>query len=87
MRSSMFINGPYALLSMAQMPAGIPVGTLMLGSKHPEYREAIQKYRTVQAEKVLESATLPNASVHAHYHQGAQMLMRAIRAVLLIYAA
>ncbi|HJZ67889.1 MAG TPA: AIR carboxylase family protein, partial [Blastocatellia bacterium] len=58
------------LLSMVQMPAGIPVGTLaigragaanaalfaaaILGVKHPEIREAIRRYREVQAKAILE---------------------------------
>ncbi|KTC81041.1 5-(carboxyamino)imidazole ribonucleotide mutase [Legionella cherrii] len=72
--SSTFINGLDALLSIVQMPAGIPVGTLavgkagainaaifavtILGNKYPEYREAIKKYRAAQAEKVLENAEI-----------------------------
>ncbi len=74
MPSSTFANGLDALLSIVQMPAGIPVGTLavgkagainaallavtILGNKYPEYREAIRKYRAVQAEKVLENAAI-----------------------------
>jgi 5-(carboxyamino)imidazole ribonucleotide mutase len=74
MPSSTFTNGLDALLSIVQMPAGIPVGTLavgkagainaailavtMLGNKYPEYRDAIKKYRATQAEKVLENAEI-----------------------------
>jgi 5-(carboxyamino)imidazole ribonucleotide mutase len=58
-----------SLLSIAQMPGGIPVGTLaigkagainaallaaaMLGNKHPEIREAYRKFRQNQTAKVL----------------------------------
>lgn len=74
MPSSTFVNGLDALLSIVQMPAGIPVGTLavgkagainaailaasILGNKYPEYREAVQLYREKQAETVLANSTL-----------------------------
>ncbi|KTC91354.1 5-(carboxyamino)imidazole ribonucleotide mutase [Fluoribacter dumoffii] len=74
MPSSTFTNGLDALLSIVQMPAGIPVGTLavgkagainaailavtVLGNKYPEYRDAIKKYRAAQAEKVLENSKI-----------------------------
>lgn len=74
MPSSTFTNGLDALLSIVQMPAGIPVGTLavgkagainsailaatILGNKYPEYRAAIKKHRAEQAEKVLEHAEI-----------------------------
>jgi 5-(carboxyamino)imidazole ribonucleotide mutase len=74
MPSSTFIDGLDALLSIVQMPAGIPVGTLAVGkagavnsailaaailaNKYPEYRDAIKKHRVAQAEKVLESAEI-----------------------------
>lgn len=74
MPSSTFTNGLDALLSIVQMPAGIPVGTLavgkagainaallaaaILGIKYPEYQEAVTKYRALQAEKVLENAVI-----------------------------
>jgi len=74
MPSSTFVNGLDALLSIVQMPAGIPVGTLavgkagainagilaagILGSKYPEYRDAVRKHRAKQAEIVLENAKL-----------------------------
>ena len=64
------LHGMDSLLSMVQMPAGIPVGTLaigkagainaallaaaILGVKHPEIRERLQKYRAAQAKKVME---------------------------------
>ena len=63
------LNGLDSLLSMVQMPAGIPVGTLaigragavnaalfaaaILGNKHSEFREAIRSYRKAQAEAIL----------------------------------
>jgi 5-(carboxyamino)imidazole ribonucleotide mutase len=63
------LKGMDSLLSIAQMPAGIPVGTLaigragainaallaaaILGVKHPEFREAIRKHRSDQTNKVL----------------------------------
>src|SRR5579883_487163 len=72
MPSSTFTNGLDALLSIVQMPAGIPVGTLavgkagavnaallaasMLGNKYPEYRDAIRQHREKQAQTVLENS-------------------------------
>jgi 5-(carboxyamino)imidazole ribonucleotide mutase len=63
------LKGLDSLLSIAQMPGGIPVGTLaigkagainaallaaaMLGNKYPEIREALRKFRKSQTEKVL----------------------------------
>lgn len=63
------LKGLDSLLSMVQMPAGIPVATLaigkpgainaalfavaMLGIKHPQYREAIRRYRQEQAKAIL----------------------------------
>src|SRR5438445_2695543 len=63
------LQGLDSLLSMVQMPAGIPVGTLAIGkagainaallavailaNKHAPYREALRKYRDEQAKKVL----------------------------------
>lgn len=74
MPSSTFVNGLDALLSIVQMPAGIPVGTLavgkagainagilaanILGNTYPEYRDAVKKHREKQAQAVLESAEL-----------------------------
>lgn len=72
--SSTFTNGLDALLSIVQMPAGIPVGTLavgkagainsailattILGIKYPEYQAAIKNYRENQATNVLENAKI-----------------------------
>jgi 5-(carboxyamino)imidazole ribonucleotide mutase len=63
------LKGLDSLLSIAQMPGGIPVGTLaigkagainaallaaaMLGNKHAEIREALRKFRQMQTAKVL----------------------------------
>lgn len=63
------LKGLDSLLSMVQMPAGIPVGTLAIGragavnaalfaaailaGKHSEIRDAIQKYRETQAAAIL----------------------------------
>ncbi len=74
MPSSTFTNGLDALLSIVQMPAGIPVGTLavgkagainaaifaanVLGNKYPEYREAVRKHREQQAQAVLDNSQL-----------------------------
>jgi 5-(carboxyamino)imidazole ribonucleotide mutase len=65
------LNGMDSLLSIVQMPAGIPVGTLaigvsgaknaallaaaVLGNKHPEIRQALAKFREQQTESVLSS--------------------------------
>ena len=63
------LNGMDSLLSIAQMPAGIPVGTLsigragavnaallaaaMLGNKYADIRTALKVYRANQTERVL----------------------------------
>ena len=63
------LNGMDSLLSIAQMPAGVPVGALaigragavnaallaaaMLGSKHPAYRAAYEEFRRQQTGAVL----------------------------------
>src|SRR5262252_4453321 len=63
------LKGLDSLLSIAQMPGGIPVGTLaigkagainaallaaaILGAKYPEIREALRKFRGNQTQKVL----------------------------------
>ncbi len=64
------LHGMDSLLSIAQMPAGIPVGTLaigrsgavnaallataILGAHHPELREALRRYREKQTRDVLD---------------------------------
>jgi 5-(carboxyamino)imidazole ribonucleotide mutase len=63
------LNGMDSLLSIVQMPAGVPVGTLaigrsgainaallatsILGNKYPQYRQALEHYREVQTQTVL----------------------------------
>jgi 5-(carboxyamino)imidazole ribonucleotide mutase len=65
------LNGLDSLLSMVQMPAGIPVGTLAIGAsgarnaallagailalKYPEVRAALGRYREAQTRAVLEA--------------------------------
>ena len=65
------LNGMDSLLSIVQMPAGIPVGTLaigtagatnaallaasILGNKYPEIRESVRQYRSAQTERVLQN--------------------------------
>lgn len=74
MPSSTFVNGLDALLSIVQMPAGIPVATFavgkagainaaimaatILGNKYPNYRNAVRSYRETQAQAVLENSQL-----------------------------
>lgn len=68
---SRVLNGVDSLLSIAQMPAGIPVGTLaigragainaallaaaMLANKYPRIRKVLAAYRAAQTERVLAS--------------------------------
>lgn len=63
------LKGLDSLLSIAQMPGGIPVGTLaigkagainaallaasILGAKHPAIRESLRRFRSEQTSKVL----------------------------------
>jgi 5-(carboxyamino)imidazole ribonucleotide mutase len=64
------LKGIDSLLSIVQMPAGVPVGTLAIGragavnaallaaailaNKHPEIREALRRFRTEQTQSVLD---------------------------------
>ncbi|MDP9382152.1 MAG: 5-(carboxyamino)imidazole ribonucleotide mutase [Chloroflexota bacterium] len=64
------LKGMDSLLSIVQMPAGVPVGTLaigragavnsallaatIVGNKYPEYREAVVRYREAQTQAVLD---------------------------------
>jgi 5-(carboxyamino)imidazole ribonucleotide mutase len=66
------LNGMDSLLSIVQMPAGVPVGTLaigragavnagllavsILGNSRPELREKLRQYRQEQTQKVLGEA-------------------------------
>jgi 5-(carboxyamino)imidazole ribonucleotide mutase len=63
------LHGLDSLLSIVQMPAGVPVGTLAIGragavnaallatailaNKHPQFREALRRFRDEQTQKVL----------------------------------
>ena len=63
------LHGMDSLLSIVQMPAGIPVGTLaigpagasnaallaasIVGNRHPEVREAVKRYRQEQTAAVI----------------------------------
>lgn len=65
------LNGLDSLLSIVQMPAGVPVATLaigragainaallaasILGNKYPLIGESLEKFRAAQTEKVLEN--------------------------------
>jgi 5-(carboxyamino)imidazole ribonucleotide mutase len=66
------LNGMDSLLSIVQMPAGIPVGTLAIGkagavnaallaasiicNKHEQYRPALVQYRKQQTDTVLKNS-------------------------------
>ncbi len=68
---SRVLNGVDSLLSIVQMPAGIPVGTLaigkagavnaallaaaILGNKYPQYQAALVEYRRKQTDNVLDN--------------------------------
>lgn len=68
------LQGMDALLSIVQMPKGIPVATFAIGKsgaenaalfaiaifaiKHPELKVMLQEYRAVMSKKVLESAVI-----------------------------
>jgi 5-(carboxyamino)imidazole ribonucleotide mutase len=68
---SRMLAGVDSLLSIVQMPAGVPVGTLaigragavnaallsaaVLGAKHPQFREALGRYRAARTQSVLDS--------------------------------
>jgi 5-(carboxyamino)imidazole ribonucleotide mutase len=72
------LNGMDSLLSIVQMPAGIPVGTLaigkagainaallaaaMLGNNDPAIREALENFRKQQTDGVLANPDPRNAS-------------------------
>jgi len=67
---SQALHGLDSLLSIVQMPAGVPVGTLaigragainaallaaaILGAKYPAIRDALRRYRQAQTQSVLE---------------------------------
>jgi 5-(carboxyamino)imidazole ribonucleotide mutase len=68
------LKGLDSLLSIAQMPGGVPVGSLaigkpgainaallataMLGNKYPQFRQAYEKFRQQQTRKVLANRKL-----------------------------
>ncbi|EIU7090219.1 5-(carboxyamino)imidazole ribonucleotide mutase [Pseudomonas aeruginosa] len=68
---SSMLSGVDSLLSIVQMPAGVPVATLaigkagavnaallsasILGAKHPQYNEALKQFRANQTETVLDN--------------------------------
>ena len=68
------LNGMDSLLSIVQMPGGIPVATMAIGKagavnaalfaasilsvKMPQYRKAIQQYREKQATAILENSII-----------------------------
>ena len=70
------LKGMDSLLSIAQMPAGVPVGTLAIGragavnaalmavailaTSRPDLRERLRRYRQMQTERVL-ADTLPSS--------------------------
>jgi 5-(carboxyamino)imidazole ribonucleotide mutase len=74
------LKGLDSLLSIAQMPGGIPVGTLaigksgainaallaaaILGNKYPELQEAVRKFRQAQTAKVLATPDPAVAALH-----------------------
>jgi 5-(carboxyamino)imidazole ribonucleotide mutase len=71
------LNGLDSLLSIVQMPGGVPVGTLaigkagaknaallavaILGNEFPVYREKLHQFRQAQTEKVLGDKLPPEA--------------------------
>jgi 5-(carboxyamino)imidazole ribonucleotide mutase len=69
------LKGMDSLLSIVQMPGGVPVGTMaigkagainaallataILGNKHPQFRTAYETFRAEQTAKVLADRELP----------------------------
>jgi 5-(carboxyamino)imidazole ribonucleotide mutase len=68
---SQALSGMDSLLSIVQMPAGIPVGTLAigkagatnaallaaaaLGNQYPEFRDALRRFREQRTQSVLDA--------------------------------
>ena len=68
---SSMLSGVDSLLSIVQMPGGVPVATLaigkagainaallaasILGGKHPQYHDALKRFRTEQTTSVLDN--------------------------------
>ncbi len=77
---SAVLKGMDSLLSIAQMPGGVPVGTMAIGkagavnaglfaaailaNKHERVREALEKFRAEQTAKVLANPDPRNAPGH-----------------------
>jgi 5-(carboxyamino)imidazole ribonucleotide mutase len=75
------LNGMDSLLSIVQMPAGIPVGTLAIGqagatnaallaaailaNKYPPVHQALEKFRSEQTAKVLSQPDPSTASARS----------------------
>jgi 5-(carboxyamino)imidazole ribonucleotide mutase len=78
---SAMLHGVDSLLSIVQMPAGIPVATLaigkagainaallaasILGNKYPEYGAALKKFRAAQTQAVLDQPDPRNSGTAA----------------------
>jgi len=72
------LKGIDSLLSICQMPGGVPVGTLaigkpgainaallattILGAKHPQFRKAYSNFRTAQTDSVLANREIKSVS-------------------------
>jgi 5-(carboxyamino)imidazole ribonucleotide mutase len=79
------LNGLDSLLSIVQMPAGIPVGTMAIGKagavnaallaaaivslKHPQYRSELERFRQEQTDAVLEEPD-PRVSLTVSHGDG-----------------
>ena len=86
------LKGLDSLLSIAQMPGGIPVGTLaigkagainaallaaaILGGKYPQIREALRQFRGAQTKRVLANPD-PSAAALPHKKQRQKKRKRA----------
>ena len=74
------LNGLDSLLSIVQMPGGVPVGTMaigkagainaallataILGNKYPQFRAAYEQFRTDQTQAVLQNRVPGNTVSH-----------------------
>ena len=74
------LNGMDSLLSIVQMPGGVPVGTMaigkagainaallataILGNKYPQFRSAYEQFRTEQTQAVLQNRVPGNTAAH-----------------------
>jgi 5-(carboxyamino)imidazole ribonucleotide mutase len=88
------LKGLDSLLSIAQMPGGIPVGTLavgksgainaallaaaILGVKHPAIRESLRKFRKVQTNRVLDAPD-PSIALRSKKNRAARRRKRKSR--------